>query len=96
MKVGKKFLKCAVSPPVRITLIPCISEILLTPTWLDIMHGVGGNISDKLNGSNFWRKRMTPTTFFFFFSGRELINIFAPNSYWQPVIVHLHNWSQTP
>lgn len=39
--------------------------MLLTPAWLGIMHGGGGNISVKLNDSNFGGKRMTLITFFF-------------------------------
>lgn len=67
--------------------------MLLTPAWLGIMHGGGGNISVKLNDSNFGGKRMTLITFFF--SRRKFIGIFTSNSDLQAISAQLHNWSQT-
>lgn len=69
-----------------------ISETLLTPAWLGIMHGGGGNISVKLNDSNFGGKRMTLITFF---SRRKFIGILTSNSDLQAISAQLHNWSQT-
>lgn len=51
--------------------------MLLTPAWLGIMHGGGGNISVKLNDGNFGGRRMT---LFTFFSRGKLIGIFTSNS----------------
>lgn len=55
MKVGAKFFKHAVSSPVKSNLLyqwNAIKSCLIAG--LGIMHGGGGNISVKLNDSNFW------------------------------------------